>query len=155
MGQRAESLSCSKWKLSLQLVGFLCSKVLISAASLLEIREIWTSLLAPLSGGIGKTGCLERVSACWLSFPTLWIMSISLMPLPQGRRKQFYIGQAESPYTFQCMENVATHRHTGYLYCAKHNQHAWHANAWGSGGIPPGNFEKQVLWDWIWGHFRT
>ena len=30
----------------------------------------------------------------------------------QGRRKQFYIGQAESLDTFECMENVATHIYT-------------------------------------------
>ena len=33
----------------------------------------------------------------------------------QGRSKQFYIGQAESLDNFECMENVATHTHTGYL----------------------------------------
>ena len=69
----------------------------------------------------------------------------------QGRRKQFCIGQTESSGHFWMYGKVATHRHTGYLYCAKH------ADAKGSGGIatPQENFEKQVLWDWIWGHFST
>ena len=31
-------------------------------------------------------------------------------------------------------ENVAIHRYTGHLYCAKHNQHAKYVNARGSGG---------------------
>ena len=53
----------------------------------------------------------------------------------QGRRKRFYIGQAKSLDTFECMEKVATLglRHTGCLYCTKHNQHAKYANARGSG----------------------
>ena len=34
----------------------------------------------------------------------------------QGRRKQFYIGQAESPDTFECMKNVATHIDTQATY---------------------------------------
>ena len=34
----------------------------------------------------------------------------------QGRRKQFYIGQAESPDTFEFMKNVATHTDTQATY---------------------------------------
>ena len=55
----------------------------------------------------------------------------------QHWRKQFYIGLAESLDTFQCMENVTTCRHTGYLYCTKHNQHVKHTSARGSGGMSP------------------
>ena len=32
--------------------------------------------------------------------------------------------------------------HTGYLYCAKHNQHARLVNAGGSEAWPPGKFWK-------------
>ena len=63
----------------------------------------------------------------------------------QGQRKKFYIGQAESMDTFECIENVAIHRHTGYQYCTKHNQHAKHVNARESGDMLPGSFKKQVL----------
>ena len=63
--------------------------------------------------------------------------------LKQGRRKQFYIGQAEFLNTLECMEKCSyPHRHIGYLYCAKHNQHARNSNARGSGSMPPRKFLK-------------
>ena len=61
--------------------------------------------------------------------------------LKQGRRKQFYIGQAESLNTLECMGKCSyPYRHIGYLYCAKHNQHARNSNAMGSGSMPPRKF---------------
>ena len=37
--------------------------------------------------------------------------------------------------------------------CAKHTQHAKHALARESGGMPPGKFWKYMLWEYIWEHF--
>ena len=39
--------------------------------------------------------------------------------ITQGQKKQFSIGQAESPDTFEYMENVATHIDTQATYIAQ------------------------------------
>ena len=85
-----------------------------------------------------------RQMACSLKLPRK--SHLSVIPVCQGQRKQFYIGQAESVDTFEYMEKCSyPYRHTSYLYCAKHNQHARHADARESGGIPPVHFKKQAL----------
>ena len=62
----------------------------------------------------------------------------TLKPFNHRGRGSNFTCQAESLDTLECMEKCSyPYRHTGYLYCAKHNQHARHANARGSGGIPP------------------
>ena len=51
---------------------------------------------------------------------------------------------------------------TGYIvkvvffnYCAKHYQHAWHANTRGSGGVPPRKILKNRCSETeFWGYFR-
>ena len=74
------------------------------------------------------------------------------MKIWQGWRKQFYIGQAESLDSFECMENVATHIYTQATYIVR--------SIISMQGLlmlgdlrhgPQENFGKQLLWDWIWG----
>ena len=49
----------------------------------------------------------------------------------QGRRKQVYIGQAESVGPFEYIKNVATDKHTGYQY--------WQSTISMPGMLMPGN----------------
>ena len=67
----------------------------------------------------------------------------------RGRGSNFTLVKQNLWTLLNVQKNVATHTDTQaiYVYWAKHNQHTRHANAKGSGGMPPTNFWKaRTLW---------
>ena len=58
-----------------------------------------------------------------------------------------------------CLENLGWWVVINASYCVKYTQHAilsMHSMLmWGPGGMPSENFEKQIIWDWMWGHFKV
>ena len=85
-----------------------------------------------------------RQMACSLKLPRK--SHLSVIPVCQGRRKQFYIGQAESLDTFEYMENVATHIDTQATYIVQSTISIQGMLMLGSlEGYHQYNFEKQAL----------